>query len=107
LDCSKNRLWQTILGHTANELRAHTVPNSKQEHQEGKRFKRLRNSDAYLSDQYTRKQRSGDRSQANSFESEFAKVVAQGKRQKDGDLRVLFESRSKPTEYGHCLSSLL
>ena len=96
LDGREERLRHAVSGDAPHELRPDGVADREQEHQEDRRLQRLRDGDPDLSDQDTGQQRGGDRPQADALEGELAKVVADGKREKDRDLRVLLQRRKEP-----------
>jgi hypothetical protein len=88
-DDREDRLRQTVLGDTADELRSDAVADRKEEHEEEDRFDVRRDGDADLADQDGGQQRGGDRAQANTADAECADVVADTEREEDRDLRIL------------------
>jgi hypothetical protein len=87
-----------------DELRADSVADCKEKHEKDSGFEGLRDGDTELSDENAGQQGGGDRSQAYSFERKFAKIVPDGERKKDRDLRVLPKGCSKPSKYEHRLA---
>ena len=90
---------QPILGDTADKLRPDGVADGEEKHQEDGRLEGLRDRDPNLADQDTGQQGRRDRSQANAFVGELAKVIPDAKREEDGDLRVLAQSFKKPVNH--------
>ena len=99
LDHREERLRQAVLGDAADELRPDAVADREQEHQEDRRLEGLVDGDPDLPDDDTGQQRRRDRPEADALEGELAEVVADRQREKDGDLRVLFQRRSEPIKH--------
>src|SRR6185436_15644345 len=70
-----------------------------QEHEEDRRLERLRDGDPNLSDQYACQQGGGDCAEADALESELAKEVADGQREKDRQFRVLTQRGEQPVNH--------
>ena len=99
MDNSEEGLWSSIFRDATNELWSNPVPHSKEKHEEDSGLQRRRNRNSNLSDQDTRQQRGGDRSETEAAELEFAEKVTQREREKDGDLRVLAEGCCEPGKH--------